>query len=326
MASRTDSVQAVRAGDRLALSRLLTEVENETPAGIESLDALFPFTGQAHIVGVTGAPGAGKSSLVNRIAQQLRQPGVDGKQVKVAILAVDPSSPFTGGAILGDRVRMRDIASDPGIFIRSMASRGALGGLAHSTAALSQALDAAGYDVVIIETVGAGQSEVDIARLAHTTLVVDAPGMGDDIQAIKAGIMEIADILVVNKADRPGVEHAERALRANLELARILHPETEQAWMPPVHCTIATTGKGVEEVVQSIRDHRAYLTRSGERIQRDRRRLEHELMSLLQSSLMQRWQTALVDGIYQQTLERLVQRTISPFQAVEILLENSGLQ
>jgi LAO/AO transport system kinase len=210
----TDSILE---GNRLSLSRLLTQVENNSPAGRAALAELFPHTGKAHLIGVTGAPGTGKSSLVNQLTLYYRKQ----KNKKVAIIAVDPSSPFTGGAVLGDRVRMRDLSGDNGVFIRSMASRGSVGGLAHTTAALVQVFDAAGYDIIIIETVGAGQSEVDIARLAHTTIVVEAPGLGDEIQAIKAGILEIADVLVVNKADRPGVENTERALRSTLELA---HP------------------------------------------------------------------------------------------------------
>ena len=213
--------QAVLAGERLALSRTLTQVENDTPEGRAALDILFAHTGRAHLVGITGAPGTGKSSLVNQLARHYRQPPAGESPRRVAVVAVDPSSPFTGGAILGDRIRMRDLAGDPGVFIRSMASRGSLGGIASATAGVVQVFDAAGFDIILIETVGVGQAEVDIARLAHTTLVVEAPGLGDDIQAIKAGILEIADVLVVNKADHPGVESTERALRGMLELA---HP------------------------------------------------------------------------------------------------------
>jgi LAO/AO transport system kinase len=209
--------EAILEGNRLALARVLTQVENNSPEGRRTLTELFPHTGRAHLVGVTGAPGTGKSSLVNQLALHYRR----NEDKRIAIIAVDPSSPFTGGAVLGDRVRMRDLAGDNGIFIRSMATRGSVGGIAQTTASLSQVFDAAGFDIVIIETVGAGQSEVEVARLAHTTIVVEAPGLGDDIQAIKAGILEIADILVINKADRPGVENTERALRSTLELA---HP------------------------------------------------------------------------------------------------------
>src|SRR5512143_568051 len=213
----TDSVLD---GDRFALARLLTQVENLTTEGRLALAALFPHSGKAHLIGVTGAPGTGKSTLVNRLALHYR-----GQHKRVAVVAVDPSSPFSGGAVLGDRVRMRDLSGDPGVFIRSMASRGSLGGLARATASVVQVFDAAGFEVILIETVGAGQAEVDIARLAHTTLVVEAPGLGDDIQAIKAGILEIADILVINKADRPGVETTERALRSMLQLAHPTHRE-----------------------------------------------------------------------------------------------------
>src|SRR5215208_4859650 len=256
--------QSILEGNRLALARLLTQVENDSPGGREALAELFPHTGKAHLIGVTGAPGTGKSSLVNQLALYYRK----NENRKIAIIAVDPSSPFTGGAVLGDRVRMRDLAGDSGIFIRSMATRGSVGGIARTTASLVQVFDAAGFDIIIIETVGAGQSEVDVARLAHTTIVVEAPGLGDDIQAIKAGILEIADILVINKADRPGVENKERALRSTLELA---HPtrrifrhhgrnmqveetsskeENNDLWMPPIHKTISTEGKGIAELTE----------------------------------------------------------------------------
>jgi LAO/AO transport system kinase len=216
--------ESVLAGEPLALARLLTRVENDLPEGRRALDELFPHAGKAHLIGVTGGSGTGKSSLVNRLALHYRHPP-SGQPRRVAIVAVDPSSPFTGGALLGDRVRMGDLSGDPGVFIRSMASRGSLGGLAQATAAVAQVFDAAGFDPVLIETVGAGQAEVEIARLAHTTLVVEAPGLGDDIQAIKAGILEIADILVVNKADLPGADKTERALKGMLGLA---HPVPKQ--------------------------------------------------------------------------------------------------
>src|SRR5512138_2841021 len=215
--------ESILEGNRLALARLLTQVENDLPEGRAALAELFPHTGKAHLIGVTGAPGTGKSSLVNQLALYYRKT----ENKRIAIIAVDPSSPFTGGAVLGDRVRMRDLSGDPGIFIRSMASRGSLGGIAQKTASLVQVFDAAGYEIILIETVGAGQSEVDVARLAHPTVVVEAPGLGDDIQAIEAGILEIADVLVVNKADRPGSENTERALRSTLELA---HPTARRVF------------------------------------------------------------------------------------------------
>ena len=321
-------VDAVLAGERLALARLLTQVENDTPLGRSAQDALFPHTGKAHLVGITGAPGTGKSSLVNQIARLFRRPppagGVPSR--KVAVVAIDPSSPFTGGALLGDRVRMRDLAGDPGIFIRSMAARGALGGLARATAALVQVFDAAGFEIILIETVGAGQNEVDIAGLAHTTLVVDTPGMGDDIQAIKAGILEIADILVINKADRPGLENTERALRTMLEFGHPkIHPEGKDAasqpgWTPPVLSTIATTGKGVEEVFQAILRHGDYLRLSGEWQVRDRTRLQVELEAILQETLVDRWRSRVPAETYQAMLDQVFKRQISPLNAVSELV------
>ncbi len=236
---------SILEGNRLSLSRLLTQVENNSPEGRAALAELFPHTGKAHLIGVTGAPGTGKSSLVNQLTLYYRKE----QKKRVAIIAVDPSSPFTGGAVLGDRVRMRDLSGDEGVFIRSMATRGSVGGLAQTTAALVQVFDAAGYEIIIIETVGAGQSEVEIARLAHTTIVVEAPGLGDEIQAIKAGILEIADVLVVNKADRPGVENTERALRSTLELA---HP-TKRIFRHHGQTISANGLQGDEETLRRLR-------------------------------------------------------------------------
>jgi LAO/AO transport system kinase len=330
---------SVLAGERLALARLLSQIENDHPSGRVALGELFPHTGQARLVGVTGAPGTGKSSLVNRLAHHYRHPPPGVSQRKVAIVAVDPSSPFTGGAILGDRVRMRDLSGDPGVFIRSMAARGTLGGLAPTTASMVQVFDAAGFEIIMIETVGAGQAEVDIARLAHTTLVVEAPGMGDEIQAIKAGILEIADILVVNKADRPGVENTERALRSMLDLAhptrRIFKhhgpgetvplPERESnddsLWVPPIVRTVATQGDGLPELVEAIADHQHHLEITGERQDRDRTRLQAELELLIQGNLVSRWREGVSESQYQEILESLIARQISPHQAVDALLD-----
>ncbi len=273
-------VNGVLSGNRRMLARLLTQVENDTREGLAALGELFRRSGRAHLVGVTGAPGSGKSSLVSQLARHFRHPPEGQALRQVAIVAVDPTSPFSGGAVLGDRVRMRDLAGDPGVYIRSMASRGAMGGLAHATASVVQVLDAAGFDIILIETVGAGQSEVEIASLAHTTLVVEAPGMGDDIQAIKAGLLEIADILVVNKADRPGVEATERSLRSMLENYRETLPEDTRnqepdtpKWFPPVLVTTATLGTGIEELAQAIDQHAAYLRESGEWHRRETGRL-----------------------------------------------------
>ncbi len=353
--------ESVLEGNRLALARLLTQVENNTPEGQAVLNELFSHTGNAHLIGVTGASGTGKSSLVNQLARYFRssagshshapipQNEADqlsmGRPPRVGIVAVDPTSPFSGGAILGDRIRMRDLAGDSGVFIRSMATRGSLGGLATATSGVVQALDAAGFDVVLIETVGAGQAEVEIASLAHTTLVVEAPGLGDDIQAIKAGILEIADILVVNKADRPGVEATERALRSMLQLA---HPAPRRLrhhgsllsndssvsaaqdspgtladvgiWQPPIYRTVATEGAGIPELAQSISEHLHYLRESGEWNQRQRLRLQAELDLLLRETVITRWRSSLPEARYHQVLERLIERRISPRQAVSDLV------
>lgn len=317
-------VEAVRLGDRLALARLLTQVENDTPQGRQALDALFAFTGQAVLVGVTGAPGTGKSTLVNRLAHFYRHPMDGSEPRKVAIVAVDPSSPFTGGALLGDRVRMRDLAGDPGVFIRSMASRGALGGLSRTTAEVVQVLDAAGYALILIETVGVGQDEVEIAHLAHTTLVVEAPGLGDDIQAIKAGILEIADILVVNKADHPGVEQTERALKAMLELGdrrRFNGSEAEVSWKPPILKTIATQGEGIAALCAEIDRHVSYLKTSGQWQRREDARLRNELELLVREQLVARWRSQITMEEVDQVVEALKQRSISPGEAVRRLVD-----
>ncbi len=318
--------ESVLQGNRLALARLLTQVENQAQDGLEELKTLFPYTGKAHIVGVTGAPGTGKSSLVNQLVYAFRHPPEGQKPMQVAVVAVDPTSPFSGGAILGDRVRMRDVAGDAGVFIRSTASRGALGGVAASTANLVQVFDAAGFALIFIETVGAGQAEVDIARLAHTVIVVEAPGLGDDIQAIKAGILEIADIIVLNKADRPLADSAERTLRLMLEMAErknasgVGEEAAPKLWIPPLLRTVATEGKGIQAVVQAIRDHEQYLKTSGGWEQRERIRLQTELENLLHAALLKRLQETISPETYQNILNELVTRQISPHQALEILL------
>jgi LAO/AO transport system kinase len=331
---------SVLAGNRLSLSRVLTQVENDSPEGRALLVELFPHTGKAHLIGVTGAPGTGKSSLVNQLTLHYRKQD----QKRIAVIAVDPSSPFTGGAVLGDRVRMRDLSGDEGVFIRSMASRGSVGGLAQTTASLTQVFDAAGYDIIIVETVGAGQGEVDIARLAHTTIVVEAPGLGDDIQAIKAGILEIADVLVINKADRPGVENTERALRTTLELAhptkRVVHHHgrvmtvkdtpspvpiagNKPIWIPPINKTIATDGTGIPELAESIAKHAAHLRQNGDWALRDRARLGSELEALLQAELMSQFLAKVQKEKYAEVLEKVLQRNLSPYEAVRILLNGS---
>lgn len=326
-------------GDRLALARLLSRVENTTPEGLAALDALFPHTGKAHLLGVTGAPGTGKSSLVNQLALHYRK-----QDKKVAIVAVDPSSPFTGGAVLGDRVRMRDLAGDSGVFIRSMASRGSLGGLAQATAGVVQVFDAAGFDIIIIETVGAGQSEVDIARLAHTTLVVEAPGLGDDIQAIKAGILEIADILVINKADNPAVDSTERALKTMLELAHPVkrvfqhhgqafeipahengHENGRLLWIPLIRRTVATEAKGLPELLEAIATHVAYLRESGDWARREEARLEAEFDLLLREKLVEHFRRQVPEKIVSDLFSETLARRLSPREAIGQLLQRMKL-
>jgi Putative periplasmic protein kinase ArgK and related GTPases of G3E family len=240
--------------------------------------------------------------------------------------------------VLGDRVRMRDLSGDEGVFIRSMASRGSLGGIAQKTASVVQVFDAAGYEIIIIETVGAGQSEVDVARLAHTTIVVEAPGLGDEIQAIKAGILEIADVLVINKADRPGVENTERALRSTLELAHptkrvfrhhgkmidISAPSTEpDIWIPSIVKTVATEGKGIDQLIESIAKHAAHLHQSGDRAARDRARLESEIEALLRQALMDRFMEGIPQEKYEEILGNVVKRDISPYEAVKLLVNGN---
>lgn len=330
-------VDSALGGDRLALARLASEIEDETPEGDQALADLFPHTGRAHLVGVTGGTGTGKSTLVNQLALRLRTAQDSTNPRKIGIVAVDPSSPFTGGAILGDRIRMRDLAGDPGIFIRSMATRGAIGGLARRTRSVVQVLDACGYEVILIETVGAGQSEVEIASTAHTTIVVDSPGLGDEVQAIKAGILEIADILVLNKADLPEAPKAVRALRVALELgypkrrkhsstneAEPAPPETE-AWTPPLIETIATQGEGIEALVKAIDDHRSYLITSGEIKQRQRLRVQSEMDQLLRDQLADEFLAGAGGEAYAQAVERVLARQLSPRQAVKaVILAEAG--
>ncbi len=251
-ASISTWVEQIRSGNLRALSRAITAVENRTSDSHDLLKALFAYSGRARVVGLTGSPGAGKSTLVDALAGQYRM-----RQQTVGIIAIDPTSPFTGGAILGDRIRMQSHSGDAGIFIRSMATRGSLGGLSSTTADVATVLDASGRDLVLIETVGVGQDEVDIVRLADVTIVILVPGMGDDVQSIKAGIMEIADIFVINKADRDGAERVEREVRAMQSLSM-----RSDNWVPPVIKTVASTGAGVAELAETIDDYETFLLNS----------------------------------------------------------------
>ncbi|WP_344234261.1 methylmalonyl Co-A mutase-associated GTPase MeaB [Kribbella hippodromi] len=273
-------VERARAGDSRAVARLISLVEDESPLLREVMAALAPHAGHAHIVGITGSPGVGKSTSTSALVSAYRETGK-----RVGVLAVDPSSPFSGGALLGDRVRMQDHATDRGVFIRSMASRGHLGGLSWSTPQALRVLDAAGFDVVLVETVGVGQSEVEIAGMADTTLVLLAPGMGDGIQAAKAGILEVGDIYVVNKADRDGVQTVTRDLRAMLALA----DRAEGAWLPPILKTVASRAEGVAEVVQAIEDRLTWMRGNGVLTERRRSRARDEIEAIATTALRARF-------------------------------------
>jgi len=330
-----DLAERVLTGDRRATARLITLIENNGPQARRMLAALFPHTGRAHIVGITGAPGTGKSTLVNELAKAYRH---GDPAPRVGIIAVDPTSPFSGGALLGDRIRMRDLSGDPGVFIRSMATRGSLGGLARATSDAVKVLDAAGYEIVLVETVGAGQSEVDIAKAAHTTVVVEAPGLGDDVQAIKAGILEIADVFAVNKADRDGVEHTAMALEMMLDLNHASRPTVHHSvlmqvespaepadetpvWRPPICKTIATRGEGVPALLEAIKAHRAYLEETQTMALRERTRVEDELHGILGHLLMRRLMARVPPDELAHLVDRVVARELDPYSAAEILLQ-----
>jgi LAO/AO transport system kinase len=275
-----DLVGRARAGDARSVARLISLVEDESPLLREVAAALAAHPGHAQVVGITGAPGVGKSTLTSALVTELRR-----HDKRVGVLAVDPSSPFTGGALLGDRVRMQEHTLDPGVYIRSMAARGHLGGLAWSTPQALRVLDAAGCDSVLVETVGVGQSEVEVAGLADTTLVVLAPGMGDGIQAAKAGLLEVGDVYVVNKADRDGAQQVRRDLRSMLSHAVV----GEDGWRPPIVPTVAQQGDGLEEVVAEVERHRAWLTESGELQRRRARRARGEIEAIAVTALRTRW-------------------------------------
>lgn len=305
-----DLATSALAGDRRALARLLSRVENGAPEGQAALAKLFPRSGQAHIIGITGAPGAGKSTLLNRLAHAFRE-----HEERVAVVAVDPTSPYSGGALLGDRLRMRDLVEDPGIFIRSMASRGHPGGVAHATRDVVTVLDAVGVPVILVETVGAGQSQVEVARVAHTVVLVEAPGMGDAIQALKAGLMEIADIIVVNKADRPDARQTVRALQSVRRGGPAGHhgpsagasqeEAATAAWETPIIKTSALEGEGIADLMEAILAHREDLRATGrwdERLARHARAeievwLEHHFQALLQEQLPTERITSAVEAV-----------------------------
>jgi LAO/AO transport system kinase len=316
-------VEQILCGDRLALAKVITQVENDTAEGHQSLDQLFNHSGKGHIIGITGPSGAGKSTLVNALVKAFL---ASTPKAKLGVIAVDPTSPFTGGALLGDRVRMRDIATDERVFVRSMATRGALGGLSRTVPAVIQLMDAAGYDPILVETVGAGQAEVEIARVAHTTIVVEAPGLGDDVQAIKAGILEIADILVINKADRPGVDGVIQSLQSMLNLGyphRLNGSDSGQTscWIPPILPTVATEEKGIQELLAQILNHKKIICQNGEWQEKDKHRLEAWLESLYAEKISLQLRKVSQSKTYAKLVASLLSRQISPFQAVEKLFK-----
>ncbi|HSP56458.1 MAG TPA: methylmalonyl Co-A mutase-associated GTPase MeaB [Dehalococcoidia bacterium] len=305
-----DLSRRVLDGDRRALTRVLTFVENGYPEGKAALKALFSRTGRAHIVGMTGPTCSGKSTLTGALAREYRRLGRS-----VGVVAVDPTSPFSHGAILGDRIRMQDLTSDPEVFIRSMATRGAMGGLSATTGDVVTVLDAAGKDVIIVETVGAGQDEVDIADTAHTTVVINVPGAGDDMQAIKAGILEIADILVVNKADNPGAEATFKQLHIFTDLQR------NEGWDVPILKTVAHRAQGIHELLEAIDKHREYLRESGRLEEMTRKRARRQLLAVAQKMMLER----VMDGASGEVrvsalVEGIASREIDPHTAAERLI------
>jgi len=302
-----DSIDLLRSGDPRALARAISAVENHAPGWIELLKELFPYTGRALTIGLTGSPGAGKSTLVDQLAKLYRK-----EDQKIGIIAVDPTSPYTGGAILGDRIRMQDHFSDPGIYIRSMATRGSLGGLARATADASLVLDASGRDVVMIETVGVGQDEVDIVRVADITVVILVPGMGDDVQTIKAGIMEIADIFVINKSDHEGSERVEKEIRALQSLAA-----RQDGWVPPVAKTVATTAAGVQELAQSITKYQEFLVSKDLLRKRRAENWETRLVEMLRDTLLEKARAQLSAGDLSRLAADIAEHKRDPYSVIE---------
>jgi LAO/AO transport system kinase len=309
--------EQVRAGEARSVSRAITAIENHAPEAEELLRLLFPHTGSAYLTGVTGAPGTGKSTLVDRLAAYHRK-----KHEPVGVIAVDPTSPYSGGAILGDRIRMQGHAGDTGTFIRSMATRGFLGGLARATAEVALLLDAAGKKQVLIETVGVGQDEIDIVRLADCVLVVLVPGMGDDIQNMKAGLMEIGDIFVLNKADREGADRLEQQLLAMLALVM-----PRDGWHPPVVRTVATESKGIEELAETVAKFQKHFEASAERQKKHVEHWKNRLIELLESRMLERaLGGAGGEARLQELAREVAERRKDPFTAVSEILRKSGFE
>jgi LAO/AO transport system kinase len=300
-------VERLRQGDPRAVARAISTVEDRRPGSSELLKALFPYTGHARVLGLTGSPGAGKSTLVDQLAKHYRK-----QNQSVGIIAVDPTSPYSGGAILGDRIRMQDHFGDSGIYIRSMATRGSLGGLARATADVSTVLDASGRDLIMVETVGVGQDEVDIVRLADITVVILVPGMGDDVQTIKAGIMEIADIFVINKSDREGAERVEREIRAMQALAA-----REDNWTPPIIKTVASDGQGIAELAEAISEYESYLKKENLLLKRNVENWRERLVEMLRDAMLEKARAEITDGEMGRYAAEIAEHKRDPYSLIE---------
>lgn len=310
------SIEALRSGDARTLARAISTVENRAPGWSDLLKALFPHTGKARVVGLTGPPGAGKSTLVDQLARFYRK-----QNRSIGIIAVDPTSPYTGGAILGDRIRMQAHFSDPGIYIRSMATRGSLGGLARTTADVATVLDASGRDLILIETVGVGQDEIDIVRLADITVVILVPGMGDDVQTIKAGIMEIADIFVINKSDREGAERVEREIRALQSLST-----RHDGWTPPIVKTVASEGHGITELASAIAEYETYLQKENRALKKSVENWQERLIEMLRDTMLDKAREQLGDGNVARLAAEVAEHKRDPYTLVEEIAGNVGKQ
>ena len=312
MPNTEELVQDAISGSVRALAKLITMVENEMPEALEALRRLYPQTGKAYIIGITGPPGSGKSTLTDKITKELRK-----RNFTVGIIAVDPTSPFTGGALLGDRLRMQDITSDEGVFVRSMATRGTLGGLSRATADTVKVLDAFGKDFIIIETVGVGQDEVDIVRTADSTLLISVPGLGDDIQALKAGIMEIGDIFVVNKADREGADRVVTELSLMLDLS-----PAKSAWRPPVMKTVGTLGEGIQELAEKILAHRKFLEEGEGLVKKRNIRAREEILTLIEKEISKYIHKMMkYDVTFDAVIEQVVARKKDPYSYAQAITE-----